>query len=227
MSVARARGPTRQLMISYCRNLVKFYRSEEGGIQLLKSRQRLVKEHQLFDINASIAALKNYRDDMDLSPETDLNAEQAHLHQHCLRILAKDTPTLLEKKQLLIESLLGKNVEQVLAGEDMSPAVPALRLINKIGETLCNAMAVQKRSSTSLWNAANDTESGLKIDVILQVDGVEVMNIEAKRGQDLMQAESQYYKNLRINQAIYLAARQKGVVLENIPFLDIRGYGFT
>ncbi|OAQ33180.1 hypothetical protein K457DRAFT_255512 [Linnemannia elongata AG-77] len=49
------------------------------------------------------------------------------------------------------------------------------------------------------------------------------MNIEAKRGQDLIQAESQYSKNLRINQAIYLAARQRGVVLETIPFLDIRG----
>lgn len=136
-------------------------------IQLLKSKQRLVKEHQLFDMNASIAALKNYRDsplatstsgsssssfstpildgggeneevekatlvtaaetnvinvaqpwnklmaaylekqrglsidDMDLSPETDLDAEQAHLYQHCLRILAKDTPTQLEQKQLL------------------------------------------------------------------------------------------------------------------------------
>lgn len=56
-------------MISHCRNLVKFYRSEEGGvlIQLLKSKQRLVKEHQLFDMNASIAALKNYRgNDRDL-----------------------------------------------------------------------------------------------------------------------------------------------------------------
>ncbi|KAF9329808.1 hypothetical protein BGZ91_000389, partial [Linnemannia elongata] len=363
-------------------NLVKFYRSEEGGvlIQLLKSKQRLVKEHQLFDMNASIAALKNYRDsplatstslssnsafstpildggggneevekatlvaaaetnvinvaqpwnklmaaylekqrglsidDMDLSPETDLDAEQAHLYQHCLRILAKDTPTQLEQKQLLtmlsgimdlrlvtfarareqlldtryaeplreevsdtlkllepyiklgptilrlrIESLLGKKAELVLVGEEMSPAVPALRLINKMvtaidaatlptteaeyvalwkdtletlsegklklrsGETICNATAVQKRSSISLWNTANDTESGRKVDLILQVDGVEVMNIEAKRGQDLIQVESQYSKNLRINQAIYLAARQRGIVLETIPFLDIRG----
>ncbi|KAF8942468.1 hypothetical protein BGZ47_006450 [Haplosporangium gracile] len=48
------------------------------------------------------------------------------------------------------------------------------------------------------------------------------MNIEAKRGQDPVQAESQYSKNLRINQAIYLAARQRGVVLETIPSLDIR-----
>lgn len=40
-------------------------------------------------------------DDMDLSPETDLDAEQAHLYQHCLRILAKDMPTQLEQKQLL------------------------------------------------------------------------------------------------------------------------------
>lgn len=38
-------------------------------------------------------------------------------------------PTIL---RLRIESLLGKKAEQVLAGEDMSPAVPALRLINKM-----------------------------------------------------------------------------------------------
>lgn len=37
-------------------------------------------------------------DDMDLFSETDLDAEQAHLYQHCLRILAKDTPTLHEQK---------------------------------------------------------------------------------------------------------------------------------
>ena len=38
-------------------------------------------------------------------------------------------PTIL---RLRIESLLGKKADQVLAGEDMSPAVPALRLINKM-----------------------------------------------------------------------------------------------
>ncbi|KAG0077772.1 hypothetical protein BGZ90_006538 [Linnemannia elongata] len=165
---------------------------------------------------------------MDLSPETDLDAEQAHLYQHCLRILAKDTPTQLEQKQLLVTAIDAATLptteaEYVALWKDTLETLSEGKLKLRSGETICNATAVQKRSSISLWNTANDTESGRKVDLILQVDGVEVMNIEAKRGQDLIQAESQYSKNLRINQAIYLAARQRGIVLETIPFLDIRG----
>lgn len=39
-------------------------------------------------------------DDMDLSPEADLDAEQTHLYQHCLCIPAKNAPTPFEQKQL-------------------------------------------------------------------------------------------------------------------------------
>jgi hypothetical protein len=82
---------------------------------------------------------------------------------------------------------------------------------------------VQKRFLAQLFKLAQDTESGRKVDLMLLVNGVEVLNSEAKRSNDRTPCERQLLKNLRINHAIHIVAAEQGVQLPRMNPLDIRG----
>jgi hypothetical protein len=57
----------------------------------------------------------------------------------------------------------------------------------------------------------------------MDVDGVEILNTEAKFDEDGSVCEAQYKKNIRINHAIHRVARRAGVELSEMMPLDIRG----
>ncbi|CAO3572207.1 unnamed protein product [Mortierella alpina] len=58
---------------------------------------------------------------------------------------------------------------------------------------------------------------------MLLVDGLEVLNSEAKPTTDMAPCERQFLKNLRNNHAIHVVAAEKGVQLPRMNPLDIRG----
>ena len=57
----------------------------------------------------------------------------------------------------------------------------------------------------------------------MDVDGIEILNTEAKFDEDGSVCEAQYRKNIRINHAIHRVARRAGVDPREMMSLDIRG----
>ncbi|GJJ76683.1 hypothetical protein EMPS_09042 [Entomortierella parvispora] len=91
------------------------------------------------------------------------------------------------------------------------------------GEFVCHATTSMKKLFTKLLHLVNNTDSGRKVDLLLLVEGMEVLNVEAKALNNTSTCDQQYQKNLRINHAIWVAAQEAGVKLGGMTFLDIRG----
>ena len=57
----------------------------------------------------------------------------------------------------------------------------------------------------------------------MKLGDFELLNTEAKAAEDLVPADIQYRKNIRINHAIRREASRRGIELPRVLFLDLRG----
>ncbi|KAF9980508.1 hypothetical protein BGZ65_005015 [Modicella reniformis] len=124
---------------------------------------------------------------------------------------------------LKCEVMLGEFAKDTLEGKVVPPIVPLIRVVRNLGELICAATTLQKRVFSKLFRIPDDTESGRKVDLLLLVDGIEVLNSEAKLRDDTTSCDNQYLKNLRINHAIHKVAEKRGLQLQTMNPLDIRG----
>ncbi|KAF9999897.1 hypothetical protein BGZ65_004806 [Modicella reniformis] len=81
------------------------------------------------------------------------------------------------------------------------------------GELVCRATLEAKRLMHKEFHVEGDTEAERKVDLLLRVENLEVLNSEAKVNDDQFQGDIQYKKNLRINHCIYKEASRRGLEL--------------
>ncbi|KAK3823390.1 MAG: hypothetical protein J3Q66DRAFT_425243 [Benniella sp.] len=91
------------------------------------------------------------------------------------------------------------------------------------GEKICRATRIAQRDLQQRFGITSETDKGRKVDPVMDVDGLEVLNTEAKFDEGGTVCEVQYKKNLRINHANYREARRTAVELPVMMPLDIRG----
>ncbi|KAF9347850.1 hypothetical protein BGX34_002846, partial [Mortierella sp. NVP85] len=91
------------------------------------------------------------------------------------------------------------------------------------GEHVCNATRVQKRLFLKELDIKDSTDYGRRVDLMLHLGDLELLNTEAKAAEDPLPADIQYKKNIRINHAIRREASKRGIELPRMLILDIRG----
>ncbi|KAF9917392.1 hypothetical protein BX616_001151 [Lobosporangium transversale] len=92
------------------------------------------------------------------------------------------------------------------------------------GEKVCKATQAAKRQFKEIFGVEGETDSGRRVDLLLRIGDMEILNTEAKALGCDIQCEQQYKKNIRINHAIYQEARRSNIDLPPILLLDIRGF---
>ncbi|KAF9090495.1 hypothetical protein BGX27_002231 [Mortierella sp. AM989] len=97
-----------------------------------------------------------------------------------------------------------------------------LKLIS--GEKICQATLASKREFKEIFSVEGETDSGRKVDLLLKVGDLEVLNTEAKATNNEALCDEQYKKNIRINHAIYIIAKKQGIELPSMLPLYIRGF---
>ncbi|KAG0325301.1 hypothetical protein BGZ99_000817 [Dissophora globulifera] len=91
------------------------------------------------------------------------------------------------------------------------------------GEHICRATQMQKRLFMAEFEVEDAPESGRRVDLLLRIDDLEVLNTEAKVNGDPRLGDLQYKKNIRINHAILQDAARHEIELPSMLPLDIRG----
>ncbi|KAF9152757.1 hypothetical protein BG015_004774 [Linnemannia schmuckeri] len=91
------------------------------------------------------------------------------------------------------------------------------------GEKICRATQVAQRLLFLKFGMTGETENGRRVDLLLKEGDLEILNTEAKSGEDGGLCEIQYKKNVRINHTIHREASRKGIELPPMLPLDIRG----
>ncbi|KAF9088959.1 hypothetical protein BGX27_002593 [Mortierella sp. AM989] len=91
------------------------------------------------------------------------------------------------------------------------------------GEKICKSTQAAKRQFKDIFGVEGETDSGRRVDLLLRVGDLEILNTEAKALNNEGQCNEQYKKNIRINHAIYREAKRNGVELPPMLPLDIRG----
>ncbi|KAF9433016.1 hypothetical protein BGZ76_009990, partial [Entomortierella beljakovae] len=92
------------------------------------------------------------------------------------------------------------------------------------GEKICKATQAAKHRFKEIFGVDGETDSGRKVDLMLRIGDLEILNTEAKVLDNDGICDQQYKKNIRINHAIYQEAKFNSVELPPMMFLDIRGY---
>ncbi|ORZ26617.1 hypothetical protein BCR41DRAFT_384217 [Lobosporangium transversale] len=117
---------------------------------------------------------------------------------------------------------IGEIAEVKMQGGDVPTSTPMLRLVSHFGEKVCKATQAAKRQFKEIFGVEGETDSGRRVDLLLRIGDMEILNTEAKALGCDIQCEQQYKKNIRINHAIYQEARRSNIDLPPILLLDIR-----
>ncbi|KAG0309917.1 hypothetical protein BGZ98_000005 [Dissophora globulifera] len=162
----------------------------------------------------------SYKDMSSVVPA--LNAKDPEIEQ-LLQRLSKDLRLGLRTLVLKCDVRLGEIARQELDGEDPTVYAPIVQLIRYLGEHICRATQMQKRLFMAEFEVEDAPESGRKVDLLLRIDDLEVLNTEAKVNGDPRLGDLQYKKNIRINHAILQDAARHEIELPSMLPLDIRG----
>ncbi|KAG0364993.1 hypothetical protein BGZ54_006960 [Gamsiella multidivaricata] len=91
------------------------------------------------------------------------------------------------------------------------------------GGHVCRATQTQKRLFITQFKVHEETKSGRKVDLLLRVGNLEVLNTEVKPNDDQSAGDKQYKKNIRINHTTFQTAARRGLELPPMLPLDVRG----
>ncbi|KAF9181664.1 hypothetical protein BGZ49_004816, partial [Haplosporangium sp. Z 27] len=143
----------------------------------------------------------------------------------------KDPPTQIPMLQLVRHlaniidqgSLPVSEAEVVALWKTVLEILSCGRLKFLSGEHVCKATQVAKRIFLSEYHVESMTDQGRKVDLLLKIGDLEILNTEAKSNDNKSICDTQYKKNIRINHAIFREAGRQGIELPPMLPLDIRG----